>query len=304
MPLFGAHLSVAGGLYKAVDSAVALTMDTVQIFTHSPSQWVVKGSGTKWAGTALAEADVTAFRAAVAKAKFPVTVAHDSYLINLAAPGEELFEKSIAAFINEIERAEQLGLTYLVTHPGAHVGSGEEAGLQRVIVALNRVLTQTRGAKVMVLLETTAGQGTTLGWSFGHLQTLLNGVAEPERLGVCLDTCHIFAAGYGIATKPEYDATMEEFEHLIGLDRIKLFHVNDSVKGLGSRVDRHAGLGEGMIGAEAFKFLVNDPNFADRPMILETPKENADGDEMDPVNLARLRQWQKKPKAKRKPAVS
>jgi deoxyribonuclease IV len=304
MPMFGAHLSVAGGLHKAVDSAVALNMETVQIFTHSPSQWVVKGSGTKWAGTALAEADVAAFRTAVAKAKLNVTVAHDSYLINLAAPGEELFEKSIAAFSNEIERAEQLGLTYLVTHPGAHVGSGEEVGLQRVIVALNRVLNQTRGAKVVVLLETTAGQGTTLGWKFEHLQTLLNGVTEPERMQVCVDTCHLFAAGYGLATKPEYEATMTEFDRLIGLDRIKLFHVNDSVKGLGSRVDRHAGLGEGKIGSEAFKLLVNDPRFADRPMILETPKENADGDEMDPINLDRLRQWQKNGKSKRKPAVS
>lgn len=304
MPMFGAHLSVAGGLYKAVDSALAMTMDTVQIFTHSPSQWVVKGSGTNWAGTALAEADVGAFRSAVTKAKLNVTVAHDSYLINLAAPGDELFEKSIAAFSNEIERAEQLGLTYLVTHPGAHVGSGEEAGLQRVIVALNRVLKQTRGAKVVVLLETTAGQGTTLGWKFEHLQVLLNGVTEPERVLVCLDTCHVFAAGYGIATKPEYDTTMEEFDRLIGLDRIKLFHVNDSVKGLGSRVDRHAGLGEGQIGCDAFKLLVNDPRFADRPMILETPKENADGEEMDPVNLGRLRQWQKKGKSKWKPAVS
>jgi deoxyribonuclease IV len=304
MPMFGAHLSVAGGLYKAVESAVALTMDTVQIFTHSPSQWVVKGIGSKWAGTALAEADVTAFRTAVTKAKFSVTVAHDSYLINLAAPGEELFEKSIAAFINEIERAEQLGLTYLVTHPGAHVGSGEDVGLQRVVAALNRVLKQTRGAEVLVLLETTAGQGTTLGWKFEHLQTLLNGVTEPERLGVCLDTCHIFAAGYGLGTKPEYDTTMAEFDRLIGLNRIKLFHVNDSVKGLGCRVDRHAGLGEGSMGDEAFKLLVNDPNFADRPMILETPKENAVGEEMDPVNLARLRGWCKKPKAKRKPAVS
>lgn len=304
MPMFGAHLSVAGGLYKAVDSALAMTMDTVQIFTHSPSQWVVKGSGTNWAGTALAEADVGAFRSAVTKAKLNVTVAHDSYLINLAAPGDELFEKSIAAFSNEIERAEQLGLTYLVTHPGAHVGSGEEVGLQRVIVALNRVLKQTRGAKVVVLLETTAGQGTTLGWKFEHLQVLLNGVTEPERVQVCLDTCHVFAAGYGIATKPEYDTTMEEFDRLIGLDRIKLFHVNDSVKGLGSRVDRHAGLGEGQIGCDAFKLLVNDPRFADRPMILETPKENADGEEMDPVNLGRLRQWQKKGKSKWKPAVS
>ena len=304
MPMFGAHLSVAGGLYKAVDSALAMTMDTVQIFTHSPSQWVVKGSGTNWAGTALAEADVGAFNSAVTKTKLNVTVAHDSYLINLAAPGDELFEKSIAAFSNEIERAEQLGLTYLVTHPGAHVGSGEEVGLQRVIVALNRVLKQTRGAKVVVLLETTAGQGTTLGWKFEHLQVLLNGVTEPERVQVCLDTCHVFAAGYGIATKPEYEATMEEFDRLIGLDRIKLFHVNDSVKGLGSRVDRHAGLGEGQIGCDAFKLLVNDPRFADRPMILETPKENADGEEMDPVNLGRLRQWQKKGKSKWKPAVS
>jgi len=176
-----------------------------------------------------------------------------------------------------------------VTHPGAHVGSGDEAGLKRVIEGLNLAAGRCTGLKPRVLLETTAGQGTTLGHRFEHLAALLDGVREPERFGVCLDTCHVFAAGYPIHSAEGFSAAFEEFDNVIGLDRLKLFHVNDSVKSLGSRVDRHAGLGEGQIGEGTFRMLVNDARFADLPMILETPKDGPNGEELDPINLAKLR---------------
>jgi deoxyribonuclease-4 len=280
MPLFGAHFSVAGGLHNAAVTAKRFKCPTFQLFTKNASQW---------AAPPLTDELVRLFKAAVADAKVTSVTAHDSYLINLAAPGDELFEKSINAFVVELERAEALGLDYLVTHPGAHVGSGEPAALARVIDGLNRSAKRSAGFRVKVLLETTAGQGTTLGWKFEHLHTLLDGVTEPERYGVCLDTCHVFAAGYDISTDEGYADTFGHFDELIGLDRLAVFHVNDSVKGVGCRVDRHALLGKGKIGNATFKRLAADPRFADRPMILETPKEDDDGCEMDPVMLKQLR---------------
>jgi len=280
MPLFGAHLSISGGLYKSVEAATALQCDTMQIFTKSPSSW---------AAAPLAEADIRAFRTAVAKAELKYPTAHDSYLINLAAPDETAFRKSVNAFTVEVERAEALGLSYLVTHPGAHVGTGDAAGLARVCVGLDEVRSRCAGVNVTVLLETTAGQGTVLGHRFEHLRTIMDGVRDPSWLAVCLDTCHIFVAGYPISTPDEYAATFDEFDRVVGLHHLKLFHVNDSVKGLNSRVDRHASLGRGEIGLEAFRCLVTDPRFRDTPMILETPKEDDSGNEMDPVNLDLMR---------------
>src|SRR4051812_47053761 len=230
MPLFGAHLSVAGGLYKAAEAARALECGTVQLFTKNASQWT---------GKPLAEDDVASFKKAVRAAKLKHVTAHDSYLINLAAPGDELWNRSIAAFADELDRAERLGIPYLVTHPGAHVGSGEEAGLKRIIAGLDEAARRCPGYKVTVLLETTAGMGTTLGHRFEHLAALLDGVREPERYGVCLDTCHVFAAGYDLTTPDGHAATFDAFDILIGLKRLKVFHLNDSVKPLGSRVDRH-----------------------------------------------------------------
>ena len=280
MALFGAHLSVAGGLHNAVSAAVALKCDTVQIFTKNANQW---------AGKPLDPGEIATFRRAVAEAKLQYPTAHDSYLINLAAPDESLYRKSIAAFTTELERAESLGLSYLVTHPGAHTGSGVDAGLARVVSALDEVHARCRGFGVKVLLETTAGQGTTLGATFEELATLLNGVRDPDRLGVCFDTCHVFAAGYPLSTESEHATTFERFDELIGLSRLKLFHLNDSVKPLGSRVDRHAGLGLGKIGLEPFRRLVTESRFQATPMILETPKEDDEGNPMDPVNLGILR---------------
>ncbi|MBL8864228.1 MAG: deoxyribonuclease IV [Gemmataceae bacterium] len=282
MPLFGAHLSIAGGYHKAIDSAVALGMETVQLFTSSPSQWSRKPITT---------AEIADFQKALKASKLKFPTAHDSYLINLAAPDEALYRRSIASFADELDRAAALGLTYLVTHPGSHVGSGEEAGLEKVAAALDEVLASRPDCPVTILLETTAGQGSSLGAKFEHLAYLLETVKEPKRLGVCLDTCHVFAAGYALGTNAEYDATFQEFDRVVGLKWLKLFHVNDSVKPLGSRVDRHAGLGLGKIGLGAFRRLVADPRFAKKPMILETPKEADDGTEMDPVNLGILRSF-------------
>jgi deoxyribonuclease-4 len=254
--------------------------DTLQIFTKNANQW---------AGKPLGEDEVREFRRAARRARLKHPAAHDSYLINLAAPDDALYRKSIAAFADEVERAETLGLAYLVTHPGAHTGSGEEAGLARVVAALDEAHARCPGYKVKVLLETTAGSGTTLGGRFEHLAMVLDRVRDPDRLAVCLDTCHVFAAGYALGTEAEYAATFQQFDDLIGLSRLKLFHVNDSLKPLGSRVDRHAGIGLGEIGLEVFRRLVNDPRFRTRPMIIETPKHDAEGNEMDPVNLGVLR---------------
>ncbi|MFO0938452.1 MAG: deoxyribonuclease IV [Gemmataceae bacterium] len=282
MPLFGAHLSVSGGFHFAAEAAVELHCDTVQIFSKAPSQWH---------GKPIAEGDAKLFRDAVKKAKLKFPTVHDSYLINLAAPEEAPWKKSIAAFVDEIKRADQLGAQYLVTHPGAHVGGGEEAGVKRVIEALKITFEQTADAEVMVLLETTAGMGTTLGYRFEHIADMLDGVGERKRIGVCVDTCHIFAAGYQMGSDEDYQKTFGEFDRLIGLNRLKLFHLNDSVKPLGSRVDRHAAIGQGHIGEGAFRRIVTDPRFAKLPMILETPKEGANGEAMDPVNLAKLKSF-------------
>jgi deoxyribonuclease IV len=222
-----------------------------------------------------------------ARLKFPT--AHDSYLINLASPNDAIYRRSIEAFILELQRAEALGLSYLVMHPGAHTGSGEDAGIRRAIAALDEIHARCSGFNAMVLLETTAGQGTTLGYRFEHLATMLQGVKNSDRLGICLDTCHIFAAGYALGTAEEYAATFDQFDHAIGLEHLKLFHINDSAKPFNSRVDRHAGLGQGAIGLEVFRRLVTDQRFRSLPMILETPKENELGDSMDPVNLGILR---------------
>jgi deoxyribonuclease-4 len=287
-------MSAAGGPHKAIERAEALGLDTVQLFTASPQSWAVTRTNPKsqWAAEPIADDDVRAFRSALRKSKLKHPTAHDSYLINLAAPDEELWQKSVAAFVTELSRAEQLGLSYLVTHPGAHVGSGEAAGLKRVTDGLNEALRQTAGYKVKVLLENTAGMGSSLGHRFEHLAQLLDAATEPERVGVCFDTCHAFAAGYDISTEDGYAATFDEFRKVVGLRALKLFHVNDSVKKLGSRVDRHAGIGLGEIGDAAFRRLVTDARFRTRPMVLETPKDD-DGTPMDEVNLKKLRGFSK-----------
>lgn len=280
MPLFGAHISVKGGLHNAVSAATALGCGTLQIFTKNPNSWDAKP---------FADDEIRAFKEALAASSLHYPTAHDSYLINLGSPDEAAFQRSLDAFTLEVNRAEALGLDYLVTHPGAHMDSGEAAGLARVVAGLDEVRSRCPGYEVKVLLETTVGQGTYLGGRFEHLSAIISNVKDSDWLGVCVDTCHIFAAGYPIGTPEEYAATFDEFDRVVGFDRLKLFHLNDSARELGSHVDRHAGIGLGEIGPEPFRRLVTDPRFAHLPMILETPKEDDAGTEMDPVNLAVLR---------------
>jgi deoxyribonuclease IV len=280
MPLFGSHLSVAGGYYKAADAAAALGMDTVQIFTKNNNQWQAKP---------ITDEDILLFREAVARGNLRKPCAHNSYLINVASAKDELWQKSLAAMVIEVERAEALGLEGVVMHPGSPVDSTEADGLSRIVTALDEVHRQTAGVHVKIWLETTAGQGSCLGHRFEHLQHILEQVATPERLGVCVDTCHIFAAGYPLATADEYRSTMQQFEDHIGIERICAFHLNDSKKPFGSRVDRHEHIGEGCLGLEPFRHVVNDPRFAEIPMYLETEKGDRDGEELDAINLRTLK---------------
>lgn len=280
MPLFGAHMSIAGGYHNALLAAQAHGCSSVQLFTKNSNQWN---------GKELTDDDIAIFRRTLRATRLKLPLAHDSYLINLASPDEALYRRSLEAFVIEMQRAEALGLRYLVTHPGAHVDSGEEAGLARVARAIDEVHQRCSGFRVQILLETTAGQGSSLGHRFEHLAKILSLVAEPKRLGVCLDTCHVFAAGYALAPAAEYQATMKAFDQVIGLRRLRAFHLNDSLKPLGSRVDRHAHIGQGHLGIEPFQLLVNDPRFQKHPMILETPKEDANDGDMDSVNLGVLR---------------
>ena len=277
----GSHMSIAGGCDRAVVSASKIGFQTVQLFTKNNNQWKAP---------ALTDDHCRAFRAALAETGVDGPVAHNSYLINLASPVDALWRQSIDAMTVEVERCEALGIEDLVAHPGAHVGSGEDAGLARVAAGLDEVHARTRGVRVKIDLETTAGQGSCLGHSFEHLGRIIGLVAEPERLGVCVDTCHIFAAGYSLATDGEYDETIAALVRAVGDGRVRVWHLNDSLKDFGSRVDRHAGIGLGRIGVEPFRRVLNDPRFSANPMILETPKgTNEAGDDLDSVNLATLR---------------
>jgi deoxyribonuclease-4 len=280
MPLFGAHMSIAGSYHKALLTAHEHGCETVQLFTKSSNQWKAKP---------FTDDDLATFKTTLTDTGLQFPTAHDSYLINLASPDEALRRKSLEAFVIEVERADILGLSYLVTHPGSPTDGDERAGLRRVAKALDEVHKRCARAKVRVLLETTAGQGNSLGHRFEHLARLLELVKKPERLGVCFDTCHVFAAGYGLRTADEYADTMREFDRIVGLAQLRVFHINDSKKPQGSRVDRHEHLGRGCLGLEPFRMLVNDPRFSDRLMILETPKEDGDDDDMDRTNLSVLR---------------
>jgi deoxyribonuclease IV len=280
MALFGAHMSIAGGYHNALLAARDHGCDTVQLFTKAPNQW---------AGRAISTEEAKLFRRTLRETRLRFPLAHDSYLINLASPDEVLYRRSVDAFVDEMQRAETLGIRYLVTHPGAHMGAGETDGLTRVATALDEVHRRCAGFRVRVLLETTAGQGTSLGHRFEHMRGILARIANPHLLGVCLDTCHVVAAGYALDPEKEYRATFREFGRLIGIAKLKAFHLNDSLKPLGSRVDRHAHIGRGHVGLEPFRLLVNDPRFRSRPMVLETAKESAECVDMDAVNLSVLR---------------
>lgn len=280
MPPLGAHMSIAGGYFRAVELAAAAGCDCVQVFTKNNNQWRAKP---------LSAEDVRLFQAALKTRKIAFPIAHNSYLINLAAPAEALWRKSVDSMVGEVERAGQLGIPFVVTHPGAYTTSSEEAGLDRIVRALKEVLRRTKKLSTGVLLETTAGQGTCLGCRFEHLGFILDRLRGPDRLGVCVDTCHIFAAGYPIAERHDYLATLRAMDRAFGLERIKAFHLNDSAKPLGSRVDRHAHIGEGHLGLAPFRHFLNDRRFRRTPMYLETPKGTRDGEDLDVMNLRTLR---------------
>lgn len=280
MPLLGAHMSIAGGLYKAVEAGAALGMDTVQIFTKNNNQW---------RSVPLSDQSVDLFQQTLAATGLRHPIAHASYLINLASPNDDLWRQSLQAFVDEMRRAERLGLAGLVIHPGSYTTSSEATGLRRVIQAVDQMHSQTGPLRVKCLLETTAGQGTNLGHRFEHLAEILAEVAEPERLGICFDTCHVFAAGYRLIERREYLATMRQFDKLLGIERIEAFHLNDSKRELGSRVDRHEHIGRGKLGLEPFRHLLNDRRFRRAPMYLETPKGQHQGRDWDQVNLQVLR---------------
>jgi deoxyribonuclease-4 len=280
LAILGAHESIAGGYYKAIEHARRVGADCVQIFTKNNNQWRAKP---------ISEDEAALFRATLRKLKVKHPLAHASYLINLASPDKELWIKSIDSFVIELLRAEQLGIPFVVTHPGAYTTSSLEAGLKRVAEALDEVHGQTRGIAARCLLETTSGQGSCLGCRFEHLAEIMEGVQDPERLAVCVDTCHIFSAGYALGTDKEYQATMRTLDSVVGLKLIKAIHLNDSKAKFGSGVDRHAHIGRGEMGLDAFRRVVNDRRLRRVPMYIETNKGLEDGRDLDEINLEVLR---------------
>jgi deoxyribonuclease-4 len=277
--LLGAHMSIAGGVDLAPLRGQQVGCRTIQLFTKSSNQWRARS---------LPSEEIDRFRANLQAAAIAPAVAHGAYLINLASTDPALHQRSMAACLEELERAEALGIPYLVIHPGAHMGAGEDAGLRQVANSLLELLKRTKGCRVQAVLETTAGQGTALGHRFEHLALLLDQIGLPERTGVCLDTCHLFAAGYDIRTLDDYHGVLRVFDQIVGIPFLRVIHVNDCKKELGCRVDRHEHIGKGTIGLEAFRYLVTDPRLRGIPMIIETPKDS-DFVTADRRNLETLR---------------
>lgn len=268
-------MPTSGGLKNSLTSGKAIGCTAVQLFTGNPRQWK---------HNPLPEETASEFRRTQTETGIAFTIAHDSYLINLAAPDGEILEKSRAAFHAELERANALGIPWVVTHMGAHMDSAEDAALDLLAESVAKALRETEGMQAGIALETTAGQGTGLGWRFEQIARVLDDVGDHPRLGVCFDTCHVFVAGYDLRDSEAYDKTMDEFGARIGFERLKAIHANDAKKPLGSRVDRHEHIGDGEIGSEGFRLLLNDPRLREIPVILETP----DADTMHAVNLQRL----------------
>ncbi len=281
--IFGAHESIAGGVDKAVERGHKATCDAIQIFNKSNSQWRAKKLDPK---------EIDRFFALQEETGVAVATSHSSYLINIASPKDDLAEKSFASLKDEMQRCNTLRIPTMVLHPGSHTGSGEEAGLARIVSFTNRLFDELEDNTVTLLFEATAGQGTNLGYKFEQLAELIDGVEDKDHMGVCLDTCHIFAAGYPLVDPKDYAATMKSFDDIVGLDRLRIFHINDSLKEFDSKRDRHEHIGKGFIGLEGFRNIVNDKRLKNVPLILETPK----GDDLaeDIENLKVLRGLVKK----------
>ena len=287
----GAHQSIAGGFTKAVDRAIETGCECLQVFTRNINRWDV---------SPLDPDEAAAFRQAVKDAGLALVVAHDSYLINPASADDTLRKKSIAGLVTELERAEALGIPWVVAHPGAAGEQPLDEAVARAADGIAAALKTTRTLAAGILIETTAGQGSCLGAAFEEIGAMLDRIDKQpglaKRVGVCLDTCHVFAAGYPLAPQESLDNTLRQFDRAIGLKRLVVIHANDSKRELGSRVDRHEAIGQGKIGREAFRLIMNHPKLAHVPLILETPKEGADGKvspAKDRGNLATLRRMQR-----------
>ena len=276
--LLGAHTSIAGGVSTAIDRAQKLGFTAIQIFTKNNNQWKSKP---------LDETEINLFKTKLTESNIKFVVAHDSYLINLCAIDKEMLNKSREAFIDELERCELLGIPHLNFHPGAHLGQGEEEGLKIIAESINLAHQKTPGYKVSSMIELTAGQGSSLGHRFEHISKIIDMIDQQERMTVCIDTAHIFAAGYDIIDPKNYKKVMKEFDEIIGLERLQCFHMNDSKKELGSRVDRHEHIGKGFIGLEGFSNIMNDKKLTHIPKILETPKSKEQLEDLE--NLGRLK---------------
>ena len=273
---FGAHVSISGGVFNAPQNGTDSGCNVVQIFTKNQMQWRVK---------ALSDEDVEKFKREEERTGVEAVCVHASYLINLGGADKQKLWLSRQNFIQEMERVEALGIPYLVVHPGSHMGKGEKFGIGRISESLNSVIDKCADFKLVILLESTAGQGDNLGYTFEQLAEIKSGVEAKEKVGFCIDTCHIFAAGYELRTEEGYQETMTKLDEIIGVEDVHVFHVNDSKKEFGSRVDRHDHIGDGYIGIEAFRYLVNDTRFKDVPKIIETPG----GPKKDVENLQVLR---------------
>jgi deoxyribonuclease-4 len=281
--LLGCHLSIARGFVGAIAAAEDLRINALQIFSHNASSWRMKP---------IAAAEATAFQERFRSSTVDYLVVHTMYLLNLASPEEDLFERSVAALAEEVERAGALGIDWIVTHLGSHKGADEERGIERIVSALDRVIAAVPFSShphVRLLLENTAGTGTTMGARFSELGAILEALNDSRRVGICLDTCHAFAAGYELRTGEGLKESLRALDREVGLERLRMVHLNDSKYPLGSRRDRHEHIGRGEIGEEGVSLLVNHPALFDLPFILETPKEIDGQGDADPINLARVR---------------
>ncbi len=297
MGRLGVHVSIAGGLPKAVERAVLHGCEAMQLFSKSANQWRARP---------LPPEEVRAFRSRLTESRIFPAVAHASYLVNLATASPALRAQSIASFGEELDRAEALGLLGVVLHPGAYTSGTESRALELAGEAIRGLLGERRAGRTMVILEQTAGQGTSVGHRFEQLRAIIDHAGGSRRIAVCLDTCHLVAAGYDIASASGYAKTFAAFDSIVGLDRLRVFHLNDSKKPLGSRVDRHEHIGKGQLGLAPFRRLLNDARFENLPMVLETPKtEGRRGepavDPLDQMNLETLRRLRRRRAAPRRP---
>jgi len=259
----GAHTSIEGGIFNAIIRAKNLGFTAVQIFTKN---------NNRWEGKELLEEEIAKYKSELYNSEIKFVVAHDSYLINLCSENPQLLNKSRDSFLDEITRCERLEIPYLNFHPGTYKENNEDDAIKIIAESLNITHQKTAGFRVKSMLEATAGQGKSIGYKFEHLRKIIDLVEEPDRMSVCIDTAHIFAAGYDISSEETYEKVFKEFDDILGLDRLKCFHINDSKKALGSRVDRHEHIGKGFIGLSGFKLLMNDKRLTDIPKVLETPK--------------------------------